>query len=99
MQLLNFLSEEAGIAMKVLEVRLDGVHCSSGSGIVTVSVVDHERRFIGRADNAGDLSMALDEALRKALGAVRVWYLTERPDSSGYLHHTLFLGPAVPLNG
>jgi hypothetical protein len=77
--------------MMALGVRLDGISCSLGLRGVSVMLIGEERRFIGRSENEGSLSLALDVAFGKALLEAKIWFI----DRHCYPHHTILLGPSL----
>lgn len=88
MEYLDFLDLDAEKAMLALGVRLDGINCSSGLRGVSVSLIGDELRFIGRSENEGSLSLALDEAFDNALCKAKIWFI----DRHCYPHHAILLG-------
>ncbi len=88
MEYIDFLSLDAEKAMVAWKVRLDGISCSSGLRGVSVFLMGDERRFIGRSENEGSLSLALDVAFDKALLEAKIWFI----DRHCYPHHAILLG-------
>jgi hypothetical protein len=84
----DFISIDAEKAMKALGVKLDGINCSLGLRGVSVMLIGEERRFIGRSENEGSLSLALDVAFDKALLEAKIWHI----DRQCYPHHAILLG-------
>lgn len=88
MEHIYFLSIDAEKAMASCRVELDGINCSLGLRGVSVFLIGEERRFIGRAENEGSLSIALDVAFEKAFLEAKIWFI----DRHCYPHHPVLLG-------